>query len=122
MEEALRAALASVAGGRVYWGRAEQGAAFPYVVLNRITGIRDYHTRGPSGYVQSRVQVDCYAETYLAAKGAARSVSAIMNGYSGGDIQGVFIDSERDLPAENAGPADYLFRVSLDLMIHHVEN
>lgn len=121
MEEALTTLLASVAGGRRYWVRAPQGATLPYVVLNIVSGLRDYHTRGPSGYTQSRVQADCYGATYSAAKATARALRAAMSGVRGGDIQGVFIESERDLPAEDAGPVNHPFRTSIDLIIHHKE-
>lgn len=77
--------------------------------------------RGASGLVESRVQVDSYADTYTAAKGAARDVQAVISGYQSGDIQAIFMDSERDLPAADAGEVNHLFRVSLDLIIHHQE-
>ncbi|MEW9808597.1 tail completion protein gp17 [Mesorhizobium marinum] len=121
MEEALTALLASVAGGRRHWGRAPQAAARPYVVLTRITGIRDYHTRDASGLVESRVQADCYADTYSAAKGIARDVRDAVSGHRAGIFKGIFIDSERDLPAADAGEVNQLFRVSIDLIIHHGE-
>jgi hypothetical protein len=121
MEEAITALLASVAGGRRYWVRAPQQAGRPFVVLNRISGLPDYHSQGPSGYVASRVQADCYAETYTAAKQVARAVKAALSGYRGGILQGVFADNERDLPAADAGEVKYLFRTSLDLIVHHSE-
>ena len=122
MEEALRSLLSSIAGGQVYWGRAPQKKAYPYVTLNRISGIRDYTTQGPSGYVQSRVQVDCYADGYLAAKNLARDIRDAVSGYRGGIFKGIFIDSERDLPATDAGEVTHLYRTSVDLSIHHQEN
>lgn len=121
MEEALTTLLASVASGRRYWVRAPQGATLPYVVLNIVSGVRDYHTKGPSGYVQSRVQCDCYGSTYSAAKTTARAVRAAASGARSGDIQGIFVETERDLPAEDAGPVNNLFRTSIDLIIHHKE-
>lgn len=121
MEEALTALLASVADGRRYWVRAPQSAARPYVVLNRIDGIRDYHMQGASGYISSRVQIDCYADTYTAAKSTARAVINTLSGYSGGDIQAIFVDGERDLPAADAGDVTNLFRTSIDIIVHHGE-
>lgn len=127
MEEALTSLLASVAGGRRYWVRAAQGAARPYVVLNVISAPRDYHTRGASGYVQSRVQCDCYGDTYSSTKTTARAVRAATSGVRSGAIQGIFVETERDLPDGDAGPAanqpvNNLFRISVDLIIHHIES
>jgi hypothetical protein len=121
MEEAITALLSGVAGGRRHWGRAPQGVALPYVVMQRISGIRDYVTTGPSGYVQSRVQFDVYASTYGSARTTARALVAALSGHSGGTIQGIFIDSERDLPASDTGEVSHLFRVSIDAQVHHQE-
>lgn len=121
MEEAMTALLASVAGGRRYWVRAPQGAVRPFVVLQRISGVPDYHFQGPSGLVESRVQIDAYADTYSAVKATARAIKTLLSGHSGGDIQAVFIDGERDLPAADAGDVTNLFRTSLDILVHHGE-
>ncbi|MEW9838237.1 hypothetical protein [Mesorhizobium marinum] len=44
-----------------------------------------------------------------------------MSGHRAGIFKGIFIDSERDLPAADAGEVNQLFRVSIDLIIHHGE-
>ncbi len=119
MEEALTALLANVAGGRRYWVRAPQTEKPPYIVLNRVSGRRDYTAQKASGYVTSRVQVDCYAATYGDAKALARQVERALSGRRAGAVQGIFLDSERDLPAADAGDVNHLFRISLDFMIHH---
>nr|CAD6417723.1 hypothetical protein REQ54_01743 [Rhizobium sp. Q54] len=121
MEEALTSLLASVAGGRRYWSRAPQTAARPFIVLTRIDGLPNYHMQGASGLVSSRVQVDVYADTYTATITLARQVKALLSGYSGGDIQAIFIESERSLPAADAGEVTNLFRTSIDVTIHHGE-
>lgn len=93
----------------------------PYVVMQIVSGLSDYHMQGPSGYVVNRIQIDCYAETYTGAKATARAVRNILSGHKGGVIQGAFLDAERDLPAADAGEVTNLFRTSLDFMIHHSE-
>lgn len=119
MEEEITALLAGVAGGRRHWFQAPQEEARPYVVLQRISGLANYHMKGPSGYVFSRVQIDCYADTRTEAKTVARAVSEALSGYRGGTIQGAFIDGQRDLPAADAGDVSSLFRTSIDITIHH---
>ncbi|MGH6862467.1 MAG: DUF3168 domain-containing protein [Phyllobacterium sp.] len=127
MEEFLTSRLLSSAGvtahvsNNIYWGRAPQGILAPFVVLQRISGIRDYTMQRASGYVSSRVQVDVYASTYLESKTTARAVIAELSGHRGGPIQGIFIDSERDLPATDAGEVNHLHRTSVDIFIHHSE-
>lgn len=121
MEEAITALLALVAGGRRFWVRAPQETAKPFIVLSRVSGVRDYHLQGASGYVASRVQVDSYADSYTEAKSVARATIDALSGHRGGAIQGIFIDSERDLPTTDAGEVNQLFRTSVDFIIHHSE-
>lgn len=121
MEQELTDLLAGVAGGRRHWVRAPQGVELPFIVMQRISGIRDYVNAGPSGYVQSRVQFDVYAGTYVTARSTAWSLVAAISGHSGGTIQGVFVESERDLPASDTGEVSQLYRVSIDAIVHHQE-
>lgn len=123
MEAALYALLASIAGGRRFWGRKpETEPARPYVVMQIISDQRDTVYSGPTGYVQTRVQIDVYADYYTTARDTANAIVTLLSGYHGGLIQGVFIDSQRDLPAAAPGETSTLFRRSIDIMIHHQEN
>lgn len=121
MEEALTALLANVAGGKRYWLRAPQSANPPYVIMTRVSGLRDFTMRAASGYVASRIQIDCYAEAFTEVRDVARQVRNTLSGRRAGSIQGIFIDSEHDLPAADAGDVKHLFRTSLDIFIHHTE-
>lgn len=121
MEQEITALLASAAPRR-YWGRAPQTAPDrPYVVLSRVSGVRDYHSQSASGYVASRVQIDIYADTYAATNTTANSIITALSGYRGGTIQGVFIDSERDLTGLDGSDPNELFRTSIDVIVHHSE-
>lgn len=127
MEEALvahllaQSGITAVSGQRITWGRRTQGAALPAIVLHRIDGNRDYHLSGASGLVASRVQVDCWANTFAAAKLAARAVEAAVSGahFTQGQTRfdAILIADERD-DSEDVNGAP-LFRTSLDLAVHH---
>lgn len=128
MEEALislllgDAAVQASLGNRVNWVRKPQGVAGePYSILQRASGTTDYHSAGPSGYAQRRVQIDTYGESYAAVIAATRAIRRRLSGYRGGIFQGIFLDSERDLPAADAGEVNRLFRVSSDYIIHYTE-
>ena len=126
MEEALTSLLSTVAGGRRYWVRAPQSLSTrPYIVMHRVSGNRDMSLKGPTRYVQSRVQVDIYDDSYSGAKTVARAVRDAVSGFSGTiggvQIQRINVDSERDLPADDAGEITQLYRTSIDLLIHHDE-
>ncbi len=132
MEEALVGLLladsgvSALAGARVNWNERPQAGGYPCVVLTRISGGRDYTMAGPSGLVESRVQVDCYSDvSYLAAKTLWRAVRAAVSGYRGQpvtgqpELRGVFITSERDMI--ESMQSEKLHRISSDLTIWHEE-
>jgi hypothetical protein len=132
MEEALIALLLAYApltaligtspNARLYWVRAAQGAAKPYVTLQIISRIPDMTHAGANGLNTARLQVDCYGLTYLNAKSAARAVETRLSGYRGTSsgiiFDGIFKDSERD-QYESDDSTDKLFRVSMDFIIWH---
>lgn len=126
MEAALIAKLLATAGvtalvsTRINWSRRTQGAALPAIVLHRVSGLPDVHHAGASGLVVSRVQVDCWGETYGSAKAAARAVETAVTAqtFTQGAVRFdvILIDSERDDSTDETTP---IFRTSLDLMVHH---
>lgn len=129
MEEALlsylkaASAIASLVGTRINLVRSPQGTVCPRVVLTRVSGLRDMTlNNGPSGYVSSRVQVDCYGTSYGSAKTVARAIEARLSGYSGttGGVrfEGCFLIGERDDFFDTETP-DKLFRTALDFNIWH---
>lgn len=128
MEAALLSLLAPVASGRRYYVRAPQGEPYPYLVLNRVSGIHDYTMGGPSGFVQTRVQIDVYSDSWPSVFSTAQAAQTLLSGFSGVHgstrFQGIFIDSVRDLSSGDAGqssdrPTTPLYRISIDIMIHH---
>lgn len=127
MEEALvgyllaGSSLATLVGTRIHWVRSPQGEASPRIVLYRVAGLRDMTlNNGPTGFVTSRVQVDCIGITYQSAKSVARAVEARLSGYSGVRnmirFEGAFLIGERDDFFDTDTP-DKLFRTSLDFNI-----
>lgn len=131
MEEDLRAALlgapavAGLVGTRVAWGELPQGAGLPGVVLQLVSQPREHVLDGVVGLVRSRVQVDCWAESYAGAKALGRAVAARLDGFDGAVggtlFQGLFRDGARDGREPGApGSAGY-FRVSFDFLVNHQE-
>ncbi|RZJ19122.1 MAG: DUF3168 domain-containing protein [Brevundimonas sp.] len=106
---------------RINWVRRPQGEALPAIVLHVIDRTPDVHHGGASGVVQARVQVDCWAASYAAAKSLARAVETALTAraFSRGAVRFDVILSiaERDDSFEEAGKP--VFRTSLDLMVHH---
>lgn len=121
MEQEITALLATAAPRR-FWSRAPQAApARPYVVLSRVSGVRRYHNQGADGLVASRVQIDCYGETYFSAHNTGAAIISTLSGFRGATIQAVFIDSQRDLTGIDGSDPNELFRMSIDVIVHHSE-
>lgn len=122
MEQELTNLLATVAPRR-FWSRAPQkpAPARPYIVLSRISGVRGYHNQGSDNLVASRVQIDCFADSYISVHYTGTAVISTLSGYRGGTIQAVFIDSQRDLTGIDGSDPNELFRMSIDVIVHHSE-
>lgn len=120
MEEIIRALLladsgvSSHAGTRINFGVHPQGEPLPAVVLNTISDNEGYLIASPDGLNAARIQADCYAGTYGAAKLLSRAVSAALSGHSGNGIKGVFHAGSRDGREGGANEAERPYRVSLD--------
>lgn len=118
MEEALRTLLLTssdltdVVATNLSWGVLGQGKAKPGVVMFLISGLPDYHMAGPSGLVQSRVQIDCRATKWTDAKAAARAIEETLSGYSGVinsiKFNGIFKDGARSGFEETGAEKFYL--------------
>lgn len=81
MEEAFLAHLAANGGvralvaDRIEW--AARGAT-PCIALHLISAPPDTTLAGQSGLVQARVQIDCWADSFLSAKAIGDAVAAAL--------------------------------------------
>lgn len=123
MEKQIRAvlrgnvAVASHVAQRVNFGAHPQGQPLPAIVLNTVSDLEGITLSGPSGLSAGRIQVDCYADQYGAAKLLSRAVKAALHGYSGDGVQGVFHAGSRDSREGGTNEADRPYRVSLDFTL-----
>jgi hypothetical protein len=121
MEAALIAYLlastpvAAVVAARVYPNDRPQGSAFPSITVTRISGGPLYADDGETGLDNGRVQVDCWALTYTAAKDLAALVRARLSGVHGvSGFQFIMLSDERDIREGGGNVAEYPFHVSQD--------
>lgn len=127
IELALASLLSGVAAGRRDWGFAENisAEAGPYIVLNRVSGNRGYFIPRPSGFVQSRFQIDIYAKSLPQIVTVYEAIVSTLSGYrgtvEGTRIAATFLEMPRDLPAMSAGKVLALLRRSTDVIFHHDE-
>lgn len=118
MEEELITVLDGL-GYRAAWGGLPQGTALPFCALYRVSGFDDTTLDGRSGWIEGRVQVDCYGDSYGDAITASRAITAGLSGYRGGPIWHARLESIRDRPEEDGG--DVIQRVSLDFAVTYRE-
>jgi hypothetical protein len=108
-------------GARVNFGAHPQGQPLPAIVLNTVSDLEGVSLDGRDGLSGARIQVDCYAIDYGPAKRLSRAVKAVLNGYSGDRIQGVFHAGSRDGREGGTNEAIRPYRVSLDFNLTYSE-
>jgi hypothetical protein len=127
MEEALRdylltkTALVALVGQKIRWVVSSQSDAGSRIVLAKVSSVPAYHASGQSDLADSRVQVDCYAETALTALSIARAVKAAIPKapFTAGGIDfSLFQLSERQ-SYEDPTPSHRVHRVSIDFQVWH---
>ena len=110
--------VTALCGNRINFGANAQGAAYPRIVMWTIGDAEGHNLQGPDGHSVGRIQADCYGATYASAKQLSRAVRAVLDGYSGGGLQGVFLAGTRDTREGGSNEAERPFRVSLDFITH----
>lgn len=99
MEQAIHAKLSELQTNPVFLVKAPQDQARPYVVFHRTETEPVRSNDGVNGLVRIKLQVNCYADTYYAAKGLASLVRAF-DGFKGQVedqyIQAAFLETETD--------------------------
>jgi hypothetical protein len=115
--------VAVIAGTRVFPGSRPQASALPSAVFNVISGAPVYTDDGEAGLAENRIQIDCWAATYIAAKGLAGAVKASLSAFvgtvDGVVFQNIMIINERDLREGGSDAAEYLFRTILEFSVWH---
>lgn len=118
--------LTDLVGQRITWATRPQASALPVIVLNKISGAPEYADEGEVGLLSARIQIDCWGETYAAAKGVAREVMTRLSGggasftQEGMEFQAAFNEDGQDSFERGAGGED-LYRVRLDFIIWYKE-
>ena len=78
IQQNLFAALAGVAGGRVFPNVAPNNVSKPYVVYSRVSIAPENTLADGASVENTRLQVDCFDTTYSAAVALAETVKAAM--------------------------------------------
>jgi hypothetical protein len=93
------APLEAIVGNRVHWDATPQGQGMPNVVMFVVSGVTDYTMAGASGYVMTRVQIDCRGQSAADSRAIAEAVRDRLSGFSGPydgfSFQGCFAQGQR---------------------------
>jgi hypothetical protein len=133
-EEAVRAMIVAgtpgvTIGQRCYPIKAPQGAVRPYITFRRISGAPERHMGGPVPLAPARIQVECYAATYGAAKALADAVRLTLDGFRGEVAVGTATFYARSIALMNdlddfvepqAGTDDGVYVVAADWRVIYV--
>lgn len=90
------AVTALVPATSINWRRHPQGAALPSIVLRVINDRPEYVVSDTTDFSSARVQIDCWALSYGAAKNVSRAVLARLSGYRAGIFHRVHLMGSRD--------------------------
>ena len=109
IQQDLFAALAGVAGGRVFPNVAPNNVSKPYVVYARVSSAPENTLADGAPIENTRLQVDCFDTTYAAVVALAETVKAAMKSSA---ITHVLL-----LEQDQFEPEALLHRVILDFSI-----
>ena len=102
---------------------------FRSLTYQRISGPRLHHLGDPSGRGSARIQIACWAETYVSVKALAAAVQASLDGFNGNlsdggspsTLRSVVIHLDNEIDDYDPSPQTELYRVIADYRIHHEE-
>jgi hypothetical protein len=115
------AALTTITSTRIYFVKAPQDVAKPYVAVQKISGVRSHSHEGADGLVESRFQLSCFSTTYKQCKDMVEAIRGGLDGAKGfwGTVLvgHCFYDNETDLFDDDLA----LFGIAADYMILYTE-
>ena len=117
-------AISTLVGTRIYYVRADQAVAKPYIVFSKISAIRVSSHDGGSGLANPRFQFSCFGETYksvtdiaVAIQDSLEGFTGVMGGVGGVNVNGCYYEDETDFYEEDSK----LYHRALDFKLWHDE-
>jgi len=130
-DAAITALVGTAPTTRIYPLSLPQRPTLPALTYSWISATRIPVMDAPIGMASPRVQVDCWADTYLVAVELFEAVRQRLDGFKGtmGSpgtlVHGAFLDSERDFyeatVEAGTGSGRGIYRRSADYLIHYEE-
>ena len=109
-------------GEQIHFVHAPQNVTAPYIIIIKISGVREHSHDGSSELAHPRFQLSVFANTYSEVKGIASALQTVLQTYSGTmgsvNVDVVFYDNEVDMYEQETG----LYHTALDYIIWHTES
>lgn len=116
-----------VGSAGVFAMRADQASSHPLILLQVISQENETHALGELGLAETRMQIACWAQTYLAAQTLAENVRLRISGYRGPmgnpatQVQNCKLENMLDQDDDTPGlDGRRLYGVICDYIIWHV--
>ncbi len=107
-------ALNALVSTRIYPVVIPTGSSLPCVTYSVTSNVViDGYSLDMQGLNRARVSVDVFSTSYLEAHTTAQAVRAALDGYTGGDIQLIYIENVQDFYMSDAE----IYRVALELFV-----
>lgn len=124
-DEDIADVIGAGSAARVYMMEIPEGKPYPALVITNISAPRENTLRGPTGYVHSRIEIDCWGNNLTELKNLENGLAVLVRrrlarykGRMGGcSIRSCILDSSRDFNE----PEMRAKRTSMDYMIWHTE-
>ena len=124
-----RSAVTDVLSQRIYLDVLKQSATLPAATISKVSETHSHLISDRSGFVQTRLQIECFALQRLVANSLAEAiyksgVAAIKGVTNGVNIRGVTVDDgQRNYIVQDAdGGDDHTYVTQFDLMVSYLES
>lgn len=105
--------LQALVDSRIFPGVIPQKTEMPAVCYQVVSDVpQESFTNGVDRLVNARVQIDCYAKTYLEAQAVAAAIDAVMTGLARPDLSAL-----REISRDLYENEDQLHRVTADYSV-----
>lgn len=115
-QEILEAVKDRISQGSVNTIRALESTTYPYVIVNKISSVRDYDHDGSVGTMTSHIDVKVFGSTYVEAKYLAIEIYSLVD-YNSEYVSNIQISNEIDLYDDTTK----VFYTNLDFKVQHYE-
>ena len=117
-------AITNLVEQRIYSRPVPQGAALPYLLIDRVSEIPEHHFTGSTAHSRDLWQIDCYAETDLSNEAIKEAVRKNLDTYrnSMGDFTNVVCHIQSIVPSteeRSDGSQGQVHRRAITLSITH---